>query len=114
VVLLCGNCSSYIDDEIKEMLALANVRLVTFPPQPSNLSQPLGLVAFSVFKREKRESTVKLSEGSQVSQITKLMKVLESAADSSNNRSAFKRASRLTNPRIFPRLLWFIAAPWGQ
>jgi hypothetical protein len=60
--------------------------------QPSNLPQSFDLVAFSVFKREKRESTVKLSEGSQVSQITKLMKVLESAADSSNNRSAFKRA----------------------
>ena len=101
-VLLCDNCSYHIDDEIKALLGSNRVRLVTLPPHASHLFQPLDLVTFGVFKRHKREVSVSLSKGSQVWQITKLMRAFEHATDSTNNRSAFKRAGLLVKPRIFP------------
>jgi hypothetical protein len=101
-VLLCDNCSSHLDDEIMRFLASHNVKLLTFPPHTSNLFQPLDLVTFAVFKREKREIQVKLPAGSQVWQITRLMKALERATDSATNRSAFKRAGLMINPRVYP------------
>ena len=64
--------------------------------------QPLDLVTFAVFKREKREVQVRLPAGSQAWRITRLMKALERATDSSTNRSAFKRAGLTVNPRIHP------------
>jgi hypothetical protein len=66
------------------------------------LFQPLDLVTFAAFKREKRELYSDRPEKSQVWQITKLMKALEHATDSANNRAAFKRAGLLINPRMFP------------
>jgi hypothetical protein len=41
-------------------------------------------------------------EVSQAWQIAKLMKVLEHATDSSNDRTAFKRARLRINPPVFP------------
>jgi hypothetical protein len=54
-VLLCDNCSSHIDEEVMAMLARENIRLITYPPHTSHLFQPLGLMTFAAFKREKRE-----------------------------------------------------------
>jgi hypothetical protein len=65
-VLLCDNCSSHIDEGIKQLLADNNIRLVTFPPHTSHLFQPLGLVTFAAFKHEKREVHVGRPNGSQV------------------------------------------------
>jgi hypothetical protein len=82
-----------------QLLADNNIRLVTFPPHTSHLFQPLDLVTFAAFRREKREVHVGRPVGSQVWEITKLMRAVERAADSTNNRAAF----RLTvNLRIFP------------
>jgi hypothetical protein len=36
-VLLCDNCSSHIDEGIKQLLADNNIRLVTCPPHTSDL-----------------------------------------------------------------------------
>jgi hypothetical protein len=83
------------------MLAREDIRLITFPPHTSYLFQPLDLVTFAAFKREKREIHVTHSEGSQAWQIAKLMKVIERATDSSNNRAAFKLAGLRINPRVF-------------
>jgi hypothetical protein len=66
------------------------------------LFQPLDLVTFAAFKREKREVDVERSVGSQVWEITKLMRALERATDSTNNRAAFRGAGLTVNLRIFP------------
>jgi hypothetical protein len=100
--LLCDNCASHVDDEIMSLLANHNIRLLTFPPHTSHLFQPLDLVTFAALKREKREIYSDKPEVTQVWQITKLMKALEHATDSANNRSAFKRAGLLINPRVYP------------
>jgi hypothetical protein len=89
-VLLCDNCPSHIDEEVMVMLARKNIRLITFPPHTSHLFQPLDLVTFAAFKREKREIHVTHPEGSQAWQIANLIKALTHATDSSNNRAAFK------------------------
>jgi hypothetical protein len=99
-VLLCDNYSSYIDEEVMAILARENIRLITFPPHTSYLFQPLDLVTFPAFRREKRE--IHVTEGSQAWQMAKLMKALEHVMDSSNNREAFKRAGLRINPRVFP------------
>jgi hypothetical protein len=70
-VLLCDNYSSHIDEGIKQLLADNNSRLVTFPPHTSHLFQPLDLITFAAFKREKREVHVGQPVGSQVWEITK-------------------------------------------
>jgi hypothetical protein len=101
-VLLCENCSSHVDEEVMAMLARGNIRLITFPPHTSRLFQPLDLVTFAAFKREKREIHATHPEGSQVWQIDKLMKALEHATDSSNNRAAFKGAGMRSKSRVFP------------
>jgi hypothetical protein len=54
-VLLCDNCSSHIDEGIKQLLADNNIRLITCPPHTSHLFQPLDLVTFAAFKRKKCE-----------------------------------------------------------
>jgi hypothetical protein len=54
-VLLCDNCSSHIDEEVMALLVRENIRLITVPPHISYLFQPLDLVTFVTFKREKRE-----------------------------------------------------------
>jgi hypothetical protein len=76
-VLLCDNCFSHSDDEIMQILASHNVKLLTFPPHTSNLFQPLDLVTSGIFKCQKREIQMKLPAGSQVWHITRLMKVYE-------------------------------------
>jgi hypothetical protein len=85
-----------------QILASHNVKFLTFPPHTSNLFQPLDLVTFGIFKRQKREIQVKLPAGSQVWHITRLMKAYERATDSSTNRSAFKRAGLTINPAVCP------------
>jgi hypothetical protein len=65
-VLLCDDCSSHIDEGIKQLLADNNIRLATFQPHTSHLFQPLDLVPFAGFKREKSEVHVKIPVGSQV------------------------------------------------
>jgi hypothetical protein len=65
-VLPCDNCSSHIDAGIKQLLTDINIRLVTFPPHTSHLFQPLDLITFVAFKREKREVHVGRPVGSQV------------------------------------------------
>jgi hypothetical protein len=92
VVLLCDDCSSHIDDEIKQIQASHNVRLLTFRLHSSNLFQPLDLVTFCAFTREKCQVSVKLPKGSQIWQITQIIKALEHATDSTDNRVAFTRA----------------------
>jgi hypothetical protein len=47
-VLLCDNCSSHIDDEIMQLLVSHNIKLLTFPLQPSDMFQPLDLVIVEV------------------------------------------------------------------
>jgi hypothetical protein len=101
-VFLCDNCSFHIDKSIKQLLADKRIRLVTFPPHTSYLFQPLDLVTFAAFKREKREVHVRRSFGSQVWEITKPMRGLERATNSTNNRAAFRRAGLTANLRIFP------------
>jgi hypothetical protein len=91
-VLLYDNCSSHIDEGIRQLLVDNNIRLVTFPPHTSHLFQPLDLVTFAAFKREKRKVHVGRPVGLQVWEITKLMKALERATDSTNNRAAFRQA----------------------
>jgi hypothetical protein len=66
------------------------------------LFQPLDLVTFVVFKREKREVHVDRPVGSQVWKITKLMKTLERTTESKNNHAAFRRAGLTVNLRTFP------------
>jgi hypothetical protein len=80
-VLLWDNCSSHIDEGIKQLFADNNIRLVTFPPHTSYLFQPLDLVTFVAFKREKCEVHVGRPVGSQVWEITKLMRALERETD---------------------------------
>jgi hypothetical protein len=101
-VLLCDNCSSHIDESIKQLHADNNIRLVTFPLHTSHLFQPLDLVTFAAFKREKREVRVGRPVGSQVWEITKLMRALKRTTDSTNDRAAFRRAGLTVNLRIFP------------
>jgi hypothetical protein len=101
-VLLCDNCSSHIDESIKQLLTDKNIRLVTLPPHSSHLFQPLDLVAFAAFKCENREAHVGRPVGSQVWEIIKLMKALECATDLTNNRAASRRAGLIVNLRIFP------------
>jgi hypothetical protein len=101
-VLLCDNCSSHIDEGIKQLLVDNNIRLVTFPPHTSHLFRPLDLVTFAAFKREKREVHMGRLVGSQVWEIAKLMRALERATDSTNNRAVFRRAGLTVNLRIFP------------
>jgi hypothetical protein len=101
-VLFWDNCSSHIDEGIKQLLADNNIRLVTFPPHTSHLFQPLDLVTFAAFKRERREVHVGRPVGSQVWEITKLMRALERATDSTTNRAAFRRAGLAVNLRNFP------------
>jgi hypothetical protein len=101
-VLLCDNCSSHIDEDIKQLLADNNIRLVTFPLHTSYLFQLLDFVTFAAFKCEKREVHVGRPVGSQVWEIIKLMRALERATDSTNNRAAFRRAGLTVNLRIFP------------
>jgi transposase len=101
-VLLCDNCSSHTNKEVMAMLARDNIRLTTFPPHISHLFQPLDLVTFAAFKREKREIHVSRPDRSQTWQITILRKALEHATDSFNNRAAFKRAGLRINPWVFP------------
>jgi hypothetical protein len=113
-VLLCDNCSSHISDEIKQLLAQNNIRLVTFPPHTSHLFQPLDLVTFAAFKREHREIHTDRPGQSQVWRITKLMKALEHATDSTNNRAAFKRAGLKINPAVFPPVALVDAAKLNE
>jgi hypothetical protein len=101
-VLLCDNCSSHIDEGIKQLLADNNIRLITFPPHTSHLFRPLELVTFAAFKREKHEVHVGRPVGSQVWEITKLMRALVRATDSTNNCAAFRRAGLTVKLRIFP------------
>jgi hypothetical protein len=100
-VLLCDNCNSHIDGGIKQLLSDNNIRFVTFP-HISQMFQPLDLVTFAVFKREKHEFHVRQPVGSQVREITKLMRALERATNSTNYRTAFRRAGLTVNLRIFP------------
>jgi hypothetical protein len=101
-VLLCDNCSSHIDKEVMAMLARENIWIITLPPHTSYLGQPLDLVTFAAFKREKINNHVTHPESSQAWQIAKLIKALEHAMGSSNNSVAFKRAGLRINPRVFP------------
>jgi hypothetical protein len=78
-VLFYDNCSLYIDNETKRMLASANIKLVTFLLYTSNLFQLLDFVTFSIFKKEKGEIMAKLIEKLYVWHITKLKKALECA-----------------------------------
>jgi hypothetical protein len=73
-VLLCDNCSSHIDESIKQLLADNNIRIVTFPQHTPHLFQPRGLVTFAAFKREKPEVHVGRPVGSQVWEMTQLMR----------------------------------------
>jgi hypothetical protein len=100
-VLLCENCSSHID-EVMALLAGENIQLITFLPHTSHLFQPLDLVIFAAFKRDKREIHVNRHEGSRAWQMTKFMRVLEHATDSSNNHAAFKRTGLTINSLVFP------------
>jgi hypothetical protein len=63
-VSFCDNYSSHIDEDIKQLLADDNIRLVTFPPHTSHLFQPLDPLTFAAFKREKREVHVRRPAGS--------------------------------------------------
>jgi hypothetical protein len=101
-VLLYDNCSFHIGEGIKQLFADSNIGLVTFPSHTSHLFQPLDLVTFAAFKREKREFHVGQLVGSQVWEITKLMRALERAANSTNNRAVFRQAGLTVNLRIFP------------
>jgi hypothetical protein len=101
-VLLCDNYNSHINESIKQLLTNNNIRLVTFPSHISHLFQPLDLVILAAFKREKREVHVGRPVGSQVWEITKLMRALERATDSTNHRTAFRRAGLTVNLQIFP------------
>jgi hypothetical protein len=100
--LLCDRCSSHIDEEVMAILARENIRFIIFPPHTSHPFQPLDLVTFAAFRREKREIHVTHPEVSQVRQIAKLIMALEHATDSSNNRTAFKRAWLRINSLVFP------------
>jgi hypothetical protein len=75
-VLLCDNCSSPMNEGSKQLPADNDRRLVTFPLHTSHLFQPLDLVNFAAFKREKREVHVWRPVGSQVLEIIKLMRAL--------------------------------------
>jgi hypothetical protein len=66
------------------------------------LFQPLDLITFAAFKREKREVHVGRPVGSQVWEIIKLMRALQRAIDSTSNRTAFRRAGLTVNLRNFP------------
>jgi hypothetical protein len=101
-LLLCDNCSSHINEGIKQLLSDNNSRLVIFPPHTPHLFQSLDLVTFAAFKRAKGEVHVGRPGGSQVLEITKLMRALERATDSTNNHAAFRRAGLTVNLRIFP------------
>jgi hypothetical protein len=65
-VLLCDNCTSHIEEEIAQLFAQRNIRLITFPPQTSDWFQHLDLVISGAFKREKGERYVVQAAGSQV------------------------------------------------
>jgi hypothetical protein len=99
-VLLHNYCSSHIDDEIMQLLASHNVKLLTFPPLTSNMFQPLDLVTIAVLQREKREIQVTFASRSQVECITRIMKALKRASDCSANRSAFRGAGLTVNPNV--------------
>jgi hypothetical protein len=64
----------YIDEEMKQLLAQYNIRLVTFPSHTSHLLQPFDLITFAAFTFEKGEIYVDQSARSQIEQITKPMK----------------------------------------
>ena len=63
VVLLIDNCPSHVNDEIKQILAMENIRMITFPPHKTNLFQPLDLFTFYVFKLEKSNTRSKYKKG---------------------------------------------------
>jgi hypothetical protein len=46
-ILLCDNSSSHIDEQVKQLLAEPNIRLIAFPPHPAHLFQLVPLVAFA-------------------------------------------------------------------
>jgi hypothetical protein len=100
-VLFCDNCSSHINELIKQLLPGHNIRLIALSPHVSHLLEPIDFLTFAAFKREKRERYVVRPAGSQVWQITKLMKVLEHVTDSINNRAVLRRAGLMVNPQIF-------------
>jgi hypothetical protein len=66
------------------------------------LFQPLDLVTFPAFKREKREVYIGRPVGSQVWKLTKLMRALKRTTDSTNDRAAIRRAGSTVNLRVFP------------
>jgi hypothetical protein len=64
--------------------------------------QPLDLVTFAGFKREKQEIDIDRPVRSQICCIAKLMKAPERAMDSRNNRVGLRVAGLQMNPRVFP------------
>jgi hypothetical protein len=65
------------------MLVASNVKPFTFPPHPSNLSQPVDLTTLDALKMKKQDAAVRLPDRSQVWQGIELMKALEHSMDSS-------------------------------
>jgi hypothetical protein len=101
-VLLCDNCTAYVDGDIKVLLTGDNIHLLAFPLHTSHLFHPLDLVTLAVFKRKDHDLSVRLPKDSQAWQTTKLMRALECVRDSRTNRAAFKRAGQVMNPAVFP------------
>jgi hypothetical protein len=66
------------------------------------LFQPLDLITFAAFKREKCKVHVRRPVGSQVLEITQLMRAVEREPDPRNYRAVFRRAELTVHSRIFP------------
>jgi hypothetical protein len=64
-VLLCDNFFRTLTREVMALLAGENIRLITLPSHIFHMCQPLDLVTFAAFKREKREIHINRPEGSQ-------------------------------------------------
>jgi hypothetical protein len=101
-VLLCDNCSAHLNERTLGRLAQANIRMITLPPHPSNLFQPLDLASFGIFKQKKGTIVLELPRRSQAYQITKIVHGLELATVSKSNRAAFKRGGLVANLQIVP------------
>jgi hypothetical protein len=76
-VILCNNDSWSFDDEIKGVLAFADVRLIIFLSHSSLLFETLDSLVFGSLKKDKREIITKPCEEFHVWSITKLMQELD-------------------------------------
>jgi hypothetical protein len=100
-ILLSGNKSLHINEDIKQMLAEWNIRFIPFPPHTSHSFQRRERLTFAAFTRASREIHIDRGAGSSVWHVTELMKALERATDSTNDRAGFQFARLEMNPEVF-------------